>query len=103
MENKEKITFVKIDIQGAEALLFEGGKKFFKIKKPIVFLEFWPVGISESRRDYKKFLHSLNKNFKLYATPDLKEICEEEILAKVNIKKRNYLDLLCIPRNQKKK
>ncbi|MEK6889286.1 MAG: FkbM family methyltransferase [Nanoarchaeota archaeon] len=99
--NKEKISFIKIDTQGAEALLFKGGKKFFKDKKPIVFLEFWPVGISGSGEDPEEFLRQMNANFKIYSGREIsKEITPGEILAEASVKKRNYIDLLCVPRRK---
>jgi FkbM family methyltransferase len=98
-DNNEDIKFVKIDIQGAEPLLFEGGQLFFKNKKPIVLQEFWPVGINASGEDLKKFLDFLASNYKIYSENNAKiEIKPKDILSLVSIKKRNHTNLLCIPK-----
>jgi len=97
--NKEEIKFVKMDIQGAEAIAFDGGKSFFNKKQPIVLQEFWPVGIESSGKDYKEFLEFINSKFKIYSEHNIKkEINPEEILSIVSVKRRNHMNLLCIPK-----
>lgn len=37
--NMESVDFVKVDAEGAEKLIFEGGEKFFTKQKPVVYTE----------------------------------------------------------------
>jgi len=96
---KEKIDFLKIDIQGAEALMFKGAKKSIFKNKPKFILEFWPVGIKDSGEDYVEFIKQINKNFNLYQiNQENKKVDYLEILKLTPLAKRNFLNLLCIPK-----
>lgn len=59
---KKKINVVKIDIQGAEMMAFEGMQKILKLNKyPKILSEFWPIGLKRcgsNAKDYLKFLRS---------------------------------------------
>jgi len=44
----EKIDFIKIDVQGFEGLVIEGGGKIIEKNKPIIFFEYWPWGIKNA-------------------------------------------------------
>ena len=46
---KGRVDFIKMDIQGAELLAFNGAKKIFKNNKNlVVVVEFWPYGLSKT-------------------------------------------------------
>ena len=47
----KKIDFVKMDIEGAEILLLEGGKETFKTLSPDFMIEFSPEDLKQSSRD----------------------------------------------------
>jgi len=97
--NKDKIKFIKMDIQGAEVLAFEGGNSFFKKQKPVILQEFWPVGIKSSGKDYKKFLKFIYSNYDIYSEREIKEkLNPKKVLELVSLKKRNHINLLCIPK-----
>lgn len=59
-KSKEKINFIKIDVQGAEELVFKGMKRLLERNKTtIILLEFWPEGlmkIGSSPRDFLKMI-----------------------------------------------
>ncbi len=44
----EKIDFIKIDVQGFEYKVIEGGQKTINNDKPIIFFEYWPWGINKA-------------------------------------------------------
>ena len=58
-----RVDIIKIDIQGAEGLVFEGGQKLLQQKGPIsIFLEFWPGGMKKLGTNPIKFLQSFIDN-----------------------------------------
>ena len=50
---------VKIDVQGAEALVVEGGSRFFALPQIVVFLEFWPAALARAGGDAARLLADL--------------------------------------------
>lgn len=50
---------VKIDVQGAEALVVEGGSRFFALPRIIVFMEFWPEALARAGTDAARLLAAL--------------------------------------------
>ena len=50
---------VKIDVQGAEALVVEGGRRFFALSPMTVFMEFWPEAIARSGAEPRRLLDAL--------------------------------------------
>lgn len=64
--------FVKIDVEGAESLLFKGSLNFFEENRPIVYVE-----VSEENIDFcTKFLHNLG--YKLYYVSDGELVSTEQ-------------------------
>ncbi len=47
---------VKIDVQGAEALVIEGGSRLFALPRITVLMEFWPVALSRAGADAGRLL-----------------------------------------------
>ena len=45
--NINRVDYIKIDTQGCELDIFEGGWNTFTKNKPDVFLEFWPWGLNQ--------------------------------------------------------
>lgn len=41
ISNKSQPTIIKLDVEGAESLVIEGGKEFFKNNNPIIVMEVW--------------------------------------------------------------
>lgn len=54
-----RISFIKIDVQGAEALVFLGGWETLNRYKPVILMEFWPYGLKNNGTDPLKFLKDL--------------------------------------------
>lgn len=61
---EEKIDFIKMDVQGFEAEVIEGGKNMIEKNKPIIFFEYWPWGIKNAGSDYKKMMEFFRKIYK---------------------------------------
>lgn len=54
-----RVDVIKIDVQGAEGMVFEGGKKLLQQEGPIsIFLEFWPEGMKKLGTDPTDFLQT---------------------------------------------
>jgi len=60
----QKIDFIKMDVQGFELLVIEGGKEMIEKNKPTIFFEYWPWGIKNAGGDYKKMMEFLEKIYK---------------------------------------
>ena len=60
----EKIDFIKMDVQGFEAEVIEGGKNIIEKNKPIIFFEYWPWGIKNAGSDYKRMMLFLKNIYK---------------------------------------
>jgi FkbM family methyltransferase len=62
----KSVDFIKIDVQGAEALVLAGGKETFG-KARSILLEFWPYGLKNMKSDPRAFLVELeNLGFSFY-------------------------------------
>ena len=49
----EKIDFIKMDVQGFEGKVIEGGKKIIEKNKPTIFFEYWPWGARSAGSEIK--------------------------------------------------
>jgi len=58
--------FVKIDVQGAEPMVFSGMESFKSTKKRVVLFEFWAKGIMQAGTDLRKFYERLASMGNLY-------------------------------------
>lgn len=92
--NNKKISFIKIDVEGAEGLVIQGSKKILNKYKPTLYLEYAPERIARyGNFNLLKYLKDLKYNFYV----------EEKNLFKIkNIKQINkisndkkVIDLLC--------
>lgn len=63
---EEKIAFIKIDVDGAEPLLFAGGKEAISKHKPIMLMEFAPDGLRQAGVEPQEFFNQLCHNFCVY-------------------------------------
>jgi FkbM family methyltransferase len=97
---KDKINFVKMDIQGAEGNALKGMAGLIKNNKKIKILtEFWPTGLNNFYFDSKKFLEILEDcsfNFYDILKVGLIKITKDELLKKYPADKTNYANLFCI-------
>ena len=60
----QKIDFIKIDVQGFEAEVIEGGKEMIEKNKPIIFFEYWPWGIKNAGSEIKEMMEFFRKIYK---------------------------------------
>lgn len=57
----KKVDFIKIDVQGAESLVFAGASKLLKQKNIKILMEYWPAGIKNVGQSPEKFLEMFAK------------------------------------------
>lgn len=63
---KHKVDIIKIDVQGADALVIKGAMKLLKSNNVKVFLEFWPIGLLNTGSDPRELINQLTKlSFKI--------------------------------------
>lgn len=63
-----RIGFIKIDVQGAEGLVFSGGWETISKDKPAILMEFWPYGLKNNGTEALKLmldLENLGYKFKV--------------------------------------
>ncbi|TSC88415.1 MAG: FkbM family methyltransferase [Microgenomates group bacterium Gr01-1014_16] len=97
-----KINVIKIDVQGAEALIFKGASKTLKaIKKIKVFTEFWPKALRLSGSSAEEYSHILMKNrFKIYEIDSsekrMAEVSFQKLFEKYPEDSLYNADLFCV-------
>lgn len=80
--------FVKIDVEGAEHLVFEGAKHMLDHSRPIIFSEFSPQAMQQNGADPQALLDMLNRcNYRVV----------DPLLPTAPIRMRVYDALLCVP------
>ncbi|MDP2946932.1 MAG: FkbM family methyltransferase [Nanoarchaeota archaeon] len=98
--HKDKINFVKIDIQGAEGNAIRGMVGLIKNNKKIKILtEFWPMGLNNFYFDSKKFLEILEDcGFSFYDILEvgLIRITKDELLKKYPADRVKHTNLFCV-------
>ena len=55
----EKVDVIKIDVQGAEGLVFEGARGILKNNDLKMLMEFWPHGMAQVTSDVEKVMQEL--------------------------------------------
>jgi len=60
----KKIDFIKMDVQGFESLVIEGGKETIEKNKPTIFFEYWPWGAKNAGSEIKEMTDFLRKIYK---------------------------------------
>jgi len=86
LKNKvDKVDVIKIDVEGAEALAFEGMKETLNNNKNVkIFLEFFPLLIEKMGSSPKEFVELLLENFNVFV------IGHDYSMEKFN---KNYLEI----------
>ncbi len=98
--NPYKIDFIKLDVQGAEGLVFAGMKNLLaRNKKICIVCEFWPAGLANAGTNPREFLKQLTENkFKIFQlNEDTKKIEKPSMLKLINsctIRNKKYANLL---------
>jgi len=57
-----RVDLLKVDVEGAEALVLEGAKQTLQQTR-LIFMEFWPEAIRNLHQDPAMFLKELSRNF----------------------------------------
>ena len=93
---QDKIGFIKVDIDGSEAVLFEGGEKTLKEHKPLLFIEYSPFLILKAGRNPKKYFQMLNSEFFIfwYTGNGLKQVSNKDFNRINEIVKNGITDFL---------
>jgi FkbM family methyltransferase len=97
----QKIDVIKIDIQGAEMLAFEGMKNTLRRNKyPKILCEFWPIGLrrcGSSAGLYLKFLRKLG--YTIYFIDEsggkIIKVSDKYLKNKFTIKNEKFANLVC--------
>lgn len=58
---KQKIDLIKIDTQGSEEMIIKGARNVIKRDKPIIFMEFWPIGLRRAGYEPERLLAEVVK------------------------------------------
>lgn len=103
---KQKIDFIKMDVEGSEAGVINGAKSLLLKNKPLLFTEFCPLFIEQFGYSPKKYLKDLSAlGFDFYLIDDgkevLKKVTKEEIQKITTPLMGNHIDLLCLPKCHK--
>lgn len=100
--NKERIDFIKLDIQGAEWAAIQGMSSLLqKTKRLKIMTEFWPIGLQRFGVEPEEYLKLLIKHgFKLYHINEkiwkTETINVIEFLTRYTAEKENFTNLLLI-------
>lgn len=96
--NNKKVSLVKIDVQGCETRVLQGGEKFFENNHNIkIITECWNYGLKRAGSSAEEYLTMLSiKGFK-FKLLDKKviPISIKEILNSNYVEDKNYCNLLC--------
>jgi FkbM family methyltransferase len=97
-----RVTFIKMDIQGAEAHALRGmGRLLERLPAVKMVVEFWPIGLRRCGADPETYLHNLLQlGFKLWnideERQELRPTTPAELLAAYLPEKENYTNLFCV-------
>ncbi len=96
--------FIKMDIQGYEALALDGIAKIIKSNRYMKMVtEFWPNGIKMSGADPEVYLHNLESlGFEIYNIDEIHNRIEKrsvpDLLDEYSIESNKETDLFCVRR-----
>lgn len=84
-----KIDLLKIDTEGYELHILEGGKNMIQRCKPILYLELIDLNLQQHGYDHRKVLHWLNeKGYSVLEATSMKPLIPRDSL---------YADVICLP------
>jgi FkbM family methyltransferase len=94
---------VKVDVQGAEALVVEGGRRLLGLPRVTVILEFWPEALERASADPARLLadlEDLGYSFEDVGNPerDRRPLAPAEILATCRSRSQTWMNLLLTKR-----
>jgi FkbM family methyltransferase len=89
----KKVDFMKMDIQGAELIAFEGAKKILAKYHPTLVIEYWPYGIIQAGRKpeelfgilekYKYLIKSINQKDGSLTTVNKKKLLSSKLPSEI--------------------
>jgi len=90
---------VKVDVQGAEGLVVEGGRRLLALPKVTAFMEFWPEALARAQADAACLLADLEKlgfRFEDVESPEAKRrsLRPAEILETCRGRTQSWMNLL---------
>jgi FkbM family methyltransferase len=90
---------VKVDVQGAEGLVVEGGRRLLALPKVTAFMEFWPEALARAQADAACLLADLEKlgfRFENVESPEAKRcsLRPAEILETCRGRTQSWMNLL---------
>jgi FkbM family methyltransferase len=90
---------VKVDVQGAEGLVVEGGRRLLALPKVTAFMEFWPEALARAQADAARLLADLEKlgfRFEDVESPEAKRrsLRPAEILETCRGRTQSWMNLL---------
>lgn len=96
----EHVDFIKMDTQGAEVLILKGMKRILKNYRPMMIIEYWPIGLKRARTGAKELLEILTANGYQYQMIDentgkLIEITAQELFDLFPETKGEFTNLFC--------
>ena len=98
----EKVTHIKLDIDGYEPAFFYGASEFLKRHKPLLLIEFWANGLIAAGFNLEKYWEYLNRNYYItetvYPGATYLNLTEEDLPYLVDKTLKGITNLLLIPR-----
>jgi FkbM family methyltransferase len=99
-DKKDKINFIKMDIQGAEGNAIKGMLGLIKNNNKIKILtEFWPMGLNNfnfSARNFLKIIEDCGFSFYDVLNAGLTKNTKDEILKKYPVNETKHTNLFCV-------
>ena len=99
LDSKIPLSLIKIDVEGAEGLVIDGGKKTIIKHRPVIHMEYSPERLINFGSDPIDLLSFLEKNKYSFCLLDKKN--EEKIFSLKEIynysKSKIVIDLICLP------
>ena len=104
LNSKIPISIIKIDVEGAEGLVIDGGKKTINKYRPVISMEYTPDRLYDYGTDPIDLLSFLKKNEYSFYLLGNKDKDKEEMLTIDSIfkysKAQFTIDLLCLPKEK---
>lgn len=99
----ERITHVKLDIDGFEPAFFLGGSQALQKHKPIIMLEFWAKGLSSSEFDISEYwdmlTHSYNIEEACFETRALVPVSDDDLNRLIKKTTKGITNLVLYPKD----
>ena len=93
-----QVDFIKIDVQGAESIVFSGAKQVLSQDHLGLMMEFWPFGMEKAGADVREYLQMFERyGFSFYEPRNTERLLEpvqiDDLLNGRTYEKRDYINL----------